>query len=107
MQNTLLGDKVYYKRANNRRWKGTANVSGQDGQQVLVKHDSHYIRVHSCRLTLEKTPITILSKNESTLETQQHQKQQHTQERQHTAYDKDSEEKTAKQPVRYKPTIFN
>ena len=29
-------DKVYYKRANDRRWKGPASALGQDGQQVLV-----------------------------------------------------------------------
>ena len=81
----ITGNKVYYKRANDRRWKGPASVLGQDGQQVLVKHGSHYIRVHPCRLTLERTPITIQSKNEGTQETQQRQKQQHNRERQHKA----------------------
>ena len=60
---------MYYKSANDRRWKGPARVLGQDGQQVLVKHGSNYIRVHSCRLNLERIPITIESKNESTQET--------------------------------------
>ena len=81
----ITGNKVYYKRANDRRWKGPASVLGQDGQQVLVKHGSHYIRVHPCRLPLERTPITIQSKNEGTQETQQRQQQQHNRERQHTA----------------------
>ena len=81
----ITGNKVYYKRANDRRWKGPASVIGQDGQQVLVKYGSHYIRVHPCRLTLERTPITIQSKNEGTQETQQRQQQQHNRERQHTA----------------------
>ena len=81
----ITGNKVYYKRANDRRWKGPASVLGQDGQQVLVKHGSHYIRVHPCRLTLERTPITIQSKNEGTQETQQRQQQQHNRERQHKA----------------------
>ena len=81
----ITGNKVYYKRANDRRWKGLASVLGQDGQQVLVKHGSHYIRVHPCRLTLERTPIIIQSKNEGTQETQQRQQQQHNRERQHTA----------------------
>ena len=48
----LTGDKVYYKRASNREWHGLASVLGQDGQQVLVKHGSFYIRVHPCRLQL-------------------------------------------------------
>ena len=81
----ITGNKVYYKRANDRRWKGLASVLGQDGQQVLVKHGSHYIRVHPCRLTLERTPIIIQSKNEGTQETQQRQQQQHNRERQHKA----------------------
>ena len=81
----ITGNKVYYKRANDRRWKGPASVLGQDGEQVLVKHGSHYIRVHPCRLTLERTPIIIQSKNEGTQETQQRQQQQHNRERQHTA----------------------
>ena len=81
----ITGNKVYYKRANDRRWKGPASVLGQDGEQVLVKHGSHYIRVHPCRLSLERTPITIQSKNEGTQETQQRQQQQHNRERQHTA----------------------
>ena len=73
----ITGDKVYYKRANDKRWKSPATVLGQDGQSVLVKHGSHYIRVHLCRLTLERTPITIQSKNEDSQETQQLQQQQH------------------------------
>ena len=75
-------------------WKSPASVLGQDGQQVVVKQGSHYICVHPCRLTLERTPITIQSKNESTQETQQHQQQQYNRERQHTAHDSDSEEET-------------
>ena len=29
-------------------------MSGQDGQQVLVKYGSNYVRVHPCRLALER-----------------------------------------------------
>ena len=73
-------------------WKSPASVFSQDGQQVVVKQGSHYICVHPCRLTLERTPITIQSKNESTQETKQYQQQQHNQERQYIAYYWDSEE---------------
>ena len=76
--------------------KGPASVLGQDGQQVLVKHGSYYIHVHPCRLTLERTPTTIQSKSEGTQETQQHQQLQCNRERQHTAYDLESEEETQK-----------
>ena len=48
------GDHVYYKRENCNQWKGPGTVIGQDGQQVLVKHSSTYIRVHPCRLQMVK-----------------------------------------------------
>ena len=46
------GDLVYYKRKDNLNCKGPASVIEQDGQQVLVKHGSRYIRVHPCYLQL-------------------------------------------------------
>ena len=45
------GDLVYYKRLDSPKWKGPASVLGKEGQQVLLKHGGHYIRVHPCRLT--------------------------------------------------------
>ena len=53
----LTGDKVYYKRADEIRWRGPGTVIGKDGQQVLVKHGGVYVRVHPCRLTLEKQTV--------------------------------------------------
>ena len=47
------GDSVYYKRDKARQWKGPEIVIGQDGQQVLVKPGSSYVRVHPCRLMLK------------------------------------------------------
>ena len=47
----VTGDKVYYKRAADKNWKGPGTVLGQDGQQVLVKHGGVYVRVHPCRLS--------------------------------------------------------
>ena len=35
-----------------KEWHGPAKVLGQDGQQVLVKNGSTYVRVHPCRLQL-------------------------------------------------------
>ena len=49
----INGDSVYFKRANKRLWRGPGKVLGQDGQQVLVKYRSNYVRVHPCRLVLE------------------------------------------------------
>ena len=37
---------------------------GQDGQQVLIKYGSNYVKVHLCRLSLEKTTLTTLILNE-------------------------------------------
>ena len=50
----VTGDRVYYKRLNEIKWQGPATVLGQDGQQVLVKHGGVYVRVHPCRLQLER-----------------------------------------------------
>ena len=49
----LSGDSVFFRRANESHWRGPGKVLGQDGQQVLVKYGSRYIRVHPCRITLE------------------------------------------------------
>ena len=44
------GDIVYYKRKDQRSWKGPGSVIGQDGQQVIVKHGAYTVRVHPCWL---------------------------------------------------------
>ena len=54
----LTGDKVYYKRLDARRWRGPAIGLGKNGQQVLLKHGSYYIRVHPCRLRLGRESIS-------------------------------------------------
>ena len=48
----ITGDTVYYKRVNSKEWHGPAKVLGQDGQQVIIKNASTYIRVHPCHLQL-------------------------------------------------------
>ena len=45
-------DHVYFKRADSREWHGPVTVLGQDGQQVLIKKGSSYVRVHLCQLEL-------------------------------------------------------
>ena len=47
------GDIVYYRRASDNTWKGPVSVIGIDGQQVLLKTASSYIRVHPCNLQLQ------------------------------------------------------
>ena len=55
----VTGDSVFYKRKDSKEWKGPGKVIGQDGQQVLVKHGSTYVRVHPCRLTLQNSDIRL------------------------------------------------
>ena len=56
----LTGDSVNFKRMDSDEWHGPAKVLGQDGQQVLVKNGSRYIRVYPCRLQLINEPKTII-----------------------------------------------
>jgi len=56
----VTGDIVYYKRDNTKQWRGPGVVIGQVGQQVFVKHGSFYIRVHPCRIQLQKPIRNIL-----------------------------------------------
>ena len=41
---------MYYKRPDNREWKGPGRVIGQDGKMVFVRHGGVLVRVHVCRL---------------------------------------------------------
>ena len=50
----LIGDSVFYKTNNSKRWKGPGKVLGQDGQQLLIKHGSTYVRCHPCHVTLTR-----------------------------------------------------
>ena len=52
----LTGDSVYFKRANEKRWRGPGKVLGQDGQQILIKYGANYVRVHPCRVTPDRNP---------------------------------------------------
>ena len=54
----LTGDSVYYKRDSSSAWHGPGKVLGQDGQQVLIKHGSYYVRAHPCRVRLERQPLS-------------------------------------------------
>ena len=46
----VMGDKVYYKRPDNKEWKGPGRVIDQDGTVVFVRHGGVVVRVHECRL---------------------------------------------------------
>ncbi|CAG2196696.1 unnamed protein product [Mytilus edulis] len=63
------GDKVYYKRPDNKEWKGPGVVIGQDGAVVFVRHGGMLVRVHQCRLTKVSTiPETEENKNTGNFE---------------------------------------
>ena len=47
-----IGESVYYKRNDSRRWHGPAKVLGKDGKNYLLKHGGIYIRVHPTRMQL-------------------------------------------------------
>ena len=44
------GDKVYYKRLGEGKWRGPATVIGQDGKTLFIRHGSVYCRVASCHV---------------------------------------------------------
>ena len=53
----FMGDSVFYKRNDSKKWKGPGKVLGQDSQQVLIKHGGIYVRVHPYRVKLEKEDV--------------------------------------------------
>ena len=65
----ITGDHVYFKRADSREWHGLARVLGKDGQQVLVKNRSTYVRVHPCRLQLIPLSPRPTPETETTIKT--------------------------------------
>ena len=48
------GDRVFYKRQGEDRWRGPANVIGRDRKVILVRHGVFLVRAHACRL--QKSP---------------------------------------------------
>ena len=57
----ITRDSVYFKKINEKRWRDPGKVLGQDGQQVLVKYGSNYVKVHTCRLSLARTAYNKLN----------------------------------------------
>ena len=67
------GDKVYYKRNNNSKWKGPGYVIGQENKNVLMKHGGELVRVHPASLLHVHTdnPISFKEIEQSSQQTQQ------------------------------------
>ena len=55
----FTGDLVLYKRNDCRRWKGPGRVIGSESSNILIKHGSSYVRVHACRVMLDKRAETV------------------------------------------------
>ena len=51
------GDDIYYNRNDSKRWKGPDKVIGVDGQQILVKHGSFYVRCHPSHVILKDEDV--------------------------------------------------
>lgn len=73
----MNGDKVYYRRKDDKHWHGPCTVIGFESQQVLVKHGSRYIRVHPCNLMHEKGQERIASDDTPKPETNTEQFMKH------------------------------
>ena len=55
--NYISGDSVYFKRPDQGSWHGPGKVLGQDGQQVLIKNGSYYVRAHKCNVRLVREDV--------------------------------------------------
>ena len=53
----LTGDSVYIKRAHEKQWRGSNKVLEQNWQRVPIKYDANYVKVHPCRINLDRNPI--------------------------------------------------
>ena len=56
-------DSAYFKKINEKRCRVPGKFLGKDKQQVLVKYDSNYVRVHPYRLLLARNAYNILNPN--------------------------------------------
>ena len=59
-----LGEKVYYKRNNDIKWKGPGKVVGQDGPVVFIRHGGFYIKAHCSRVQLINDKTTDKSEHD-------------------------------------------
>ena len=49
----VSGDRVYFKRSNQKKWNGPATVVGHLANQVLIKQGGLLVRVHPCKVKLK------------------------------------------------------
>ena len=48
------GDKVYFKKKNQKKWSGPATVIGKEGKLVFIRQGGSMFRVHVTKLVLQK-----------------------------------------------------
>ena len=60
----INGDSVYFRKNKDNKWRGPASVIGQDGQLVLVRLQSTWLRVHPCNLQLIPKKENLITTNE-------------------------------------------
>ena len=90
------GDIVYYKRPDSKKWKGPGKVIGRDSSCVLIKHGSNYVRVHTCRVLLDKNKYDLTNDGEKPNTVNSFEKQNYTPESQDQDFqDSTSEESSA------------
>ena len=64
-----VGDKVFYKRKDDDKWRGPGNVIGKEKHQVFVKHGGVYVRVNPCHLRHVKEDIVDTADKEGIVDT--------------------------------------
>ena len=47
------GDKVFFKKKNQKKWSGPATVIGKDGKQVFIRQGGSMFRVHVTKIVLK------------------------------------------------------
>src|SRR5215469_7839953 len=99
-EDSNIGDKVYYKRENEKRWRGPGRVIGRDGKNILVKHGGtirEVARVHILRLQRKNTNSCSESEDssgEEELDDEEYHRYGR-QERKNTVIDTEQEEDTS------------
>ena len=53
-ENYFTGDRVYFKKKNQKKWCGPATVIGKDGKQVFLRQGGSIIRVHVTKVILKE-----------------------------------------------------
>ena len=57
IEDAQIGEKVYYKRENDKRWRGPAKVIGVDGKTLIVNQGSDSRKVNRIHITIWRVDI--------------------------------------------------